>query len=594
MPLTPSGNYEPQSVSGYFPQDLYNLGAGPAKTPQATLKAKYFTKVIQKTDEGQVIHWRVIVEDTRGGANLTFGQFDQDFDRVASSSLDTRYYRTLILPQKSTNYGTGPAAGYYGVHNVNAFGFLHVGVGSTANASFFKETSLSDPTLGAITYSPASAIVSMSNVAVGSGRANARIAIGHLSNVVQLLDSAYTATPMHADTAACFGIIQTFLNNNQLLIYSGNAIRYLDSTVAVATQPTVGITNVPNGGYAVGILQLAGTPARAYWVWPKTDATYPLLQGNQSPGRLVSTNLEGTDWQEIPLDMDNVYYVAAVGSSAVVASDRNRIVYYDGRSRPRDINWLVDRTITSGYVIECRGLGCNGSEILIEVNYYAPNDTSLQYYRWTEVYNLESNALHIVTPARAIGTPTSNSGMRTIPMASIPLSSGSGFSQVVRLDNGTNSASFERVFIPVYGYNPFTLYKQTTDGGSGTGNEYESEGSVYWPSFELAGLEGWPKMVTRIIAMGDIDAGGTAATAATQTITAGNLTATFGTGLSGRSQLQDLVDSGDVFYRLSMSTVLTRTTASTRFTPNGLPFMVEGYCWVEDIDPPFGWESDGR
>ena len=598
MPLDASGNYTPPSVSGYYPPDLFNLGAPEAKTGQRTLKGLYSVRVVDKLPEGDIIQWKVIVEDARGGLNLTQGHFDDDYDRVSSSDLDTRHYRTLILNQLTTNQSGSvtPTANFYGVHSAMFSSKLHIGVGSTANRALFAETSTSDPTLAVVTYSPASAITHMGTISTGSAMANARLAIGHESNVVQLLDAAYATTAMHADTAGCYGIIQTFINNNQLLIYSGGSIRYLDSSVAVTTQPTVGISNVPSGGYALGIAQLSGTPARAYWVWPRVNNTLPLLLGSESPGRLISTNLEGTDFQEIPLGLANVYWACLVGGSAVVASDRSRIVYYDGRSRPRDINWISNREANGNFVYECRGLGQNGQEIIIDVNRYAsPNGGNQAVTRWLEAYNLETNAVHQISKAQTIAAAAAlNTSKRSVAMARIPISEQTGFSQILRNESGTSTTSWDRMFIPVYGYNPFNLYRQTDSANANTGNEYEATGTYTTPEFELPGLEGWPKMVSRIVMMGNVDTGGTASTAATQTVTAGNLTATFSTGLSGRAQLQELVDAGDVIYKLQLSTTLARTTANTRYTPQGFPIMIEGYAFIGNMEPPFGFNSDGR
>jgi hypothetical protein len=257
---------------------------------------------------------------------------------------------------------------------------------------------------------------------------------------------------------------------------------------------------------------------------------------------------------------------------------------------------LERRDVGRTLLYRCGGLGQNGQEILIEVNkFQSPQGGNQAVTRWLEVYNLETNAVHQISAVQTIAAAAAfSTTKRSVSMPRIPVSTQTGFSQILRLDNGSTTATFDRMFIPVYGYNPYNLYRQTNTSNPSTGNEYESTGTMRTPKFELPGLEGWPKMVSRIVMMGDVDSGGTATTAATQSITAGNLTATFGTGLSGRSQIQNLTDSGDVFYKLQVETTLTRTSASTRFTPNGFPIMIEGYCWIGAMEPPFGWNSDNR
>lgn len=583
-------NYTPPSVSGYFPSDLFNSGAGqPGYTPGVT-QPNFQARSLSRTPDGEIIFWRLILEDFRGGLNVTVAPYNGTHDRISSSTLDTRFYRSLILPQLTTTYTTpDPGGTIVGLHSVNIFNRLMWAAGSTNASCLFRENSISDPTPTAVSgYNSTSAITGLSLGVIGGATAAQRLIISRLSNAMQVIsDSVGTvAGTMHADTNPGWGAIQTFVNDNLLLLYANGAIRYLRATDAITTQPTVGLSSVPNGGFAVGMVKLAGAPLRPTWVWPFQDTTGGMLaNGSESPGHVVQTNVEATDYQEIPVGLRYVYWCINVNGTALVSSDRERITYYDGKYAARDITWIANREPNSDYIYEARGGFCNGNEVWVLVNKRKSTNGTGNTQVWWEVYNLETNAWHQVSAA----TTTSTTGsMGLMAGGALPYSATTGFT------NAYYDGSWKNIFVPVYGYSPFDLYRNTTGSQSTTGNEYEATGTLTTPQWELPGLEGWPKLVTRIFALGDIDAGGTAATDAYQTITAGNLSGTFRTGLSGRAQLVNLQDNMDLFYKLQVSTTLGRTTNSTRYTPNGLPIIIEGVCFVGNLNPPYAWMEDVR
>ena len=587
-----TGIYTPPAVSGFYPSDLYEFGKQFQSSGQPDTKPEFSARVIDRLPEGDIIAWRVTLRSVHGGLNTTIGDFERDYDRVSSSTLDTRWYRALLLPQLTTNATTpDPGGTLVGMHSCNVMDRLWWGIGSTANNALFNETSATDSTPQAITYTPTGSICSLSAVKSGSATAARMLAVGRTgSNEAQLISSV-TGTvnaTMHTDTYRCWGIIQTFINNNQLLIYSNGAIRYLDSTVAATTQPTVGLSDVPDGGYALGMAKLSGAPVRPYWWWPYEDNNSGnLLSSAEKPGRVVSTNQEGTDYQEIPLGLKYIFSSCVVNNSAIAASDKERVVIYDGRAAPRDIPWITDREPDSDRVYECRGLFANGPELWIRVNQKAASgataNTNTRIF-W-EVYNIETNAIHRVSETYTAG---STGSYGNLPGGSMPYSQTTGFAQTYE------DGSWRKIFVPVYGYNPYTLYRQTSAAASGTGNEYAESGTYTSPEWELPGLEGWPKIVSRILFMGDVDSGGSASTAATITITAGNMSGQFDVGHSGRAQLADMDDNGSAFYRLQVAITMARTTGSTRFTPNGLPVIIEGYAFVGNNKPPYGFYEDVR
>lgn len=595
MTATPY-NYVPPSVSGYFPNDLYNYGApASGKIGEAKFHPSYKTKVIKRTPEGDVVHWQVLIEDMRGGLNCTFGKFSSeliyesgDYDRIAWTDAEARFYRTLCLPQLTTQQTlTQAIQAFSGVHSANAFNKLHIAMGNnTYSPVVFAESTA--PTLtGTSIPSPAGGgfISCLRTVAIGGASPAERLMLGSASAAAILYDSNYVGTSMHGDTIQCYGAIQTFINNNTLLIMSNGALRSLDSTVAVNTQPTVTLANVPIGGWAMGLAKLAGAPIRPYWVFPTNPGGAIIMADTGFYGRVVSTNPEGNDYQEVPTGLRWVQMACIANDSAIVASDGQRVTINDGRSTPRDILCLTDRLYAgtntanfSDYTVKIRGVGARGPEVWVEL--VATNNVTT--YRWWERYDMVHNAWHQMSKAYTLSGTDS-----TVLMAgSMPWSTASGY---IYTYSGTASGSTGHQVSAIqalpYGTNPYTAYNSLT----GTVATYDNNINLTSPKWELPGLEGHPKMATRLEFLGDLDAGGAGSQC---TVTAGNLTGTYITGLSQRAQLADFVDTGDVFYPLQITLTGQRGSGNTHVTPNFLPILVEGYCFVRNVELPYAFIDD--
>ena len=579
------------TVSGYFPEDIFNLGAPQANVTAPRRNQNFQQRVVLSVPgKGKVIQWRLLLEEARGGLNKPLGLWDEDYDRISSSDADARWPLTLILPQLTTNATTpDPGGTLKGIHSCHVYDQLVIGAGSTSNSALFTETSSTDPTIIAKTFTPSGAITSVTPVTIGGPSVSQRLAVGYNgANPVQIVASNFTvAGTMDAATNNCWGIIQTFLNNNQLLIYAGNAIRHMDSTAAItSTVINTGLNNIPMGGYALGMAKLGGAPIRPLWVFPLEDQTGGMLaNGAEKPGRIVFTNQEGTDYQEIPLGLKYVFFACLMNNSAVVATDKERIIYYDGRAAPRDLQWVAEREPDSDKVYECRGLFTNGPELWIDVNQKASANGTGSTKRWWEVYNTDTNSWYQVSATQTLSS-TGSFGLGA--SGALPYSKTTGFTHIY------SDGSWRRIFVPVYGYNPYNLYRQTSGSQTSTGNEYELTATYTSPKWELPGLEGWPKITTRISFMGDVDSGGTTTSNATVVVTAGNMSATFATGFSDRAQTAPITDNQSTYYKLQVSEVLTRNSGSTRWTPQGFPVMIEGLCFIGDNQLPEWFLDDVR
>ena len=159
-----------------------------------------------------------------------------------------------------------------------------------------------------------------------------------------------------------------------------------------------------------------------------------------------------------------------------------------------------------------------------------------------------------------------------------PLAAGSGtYSRYTSTLIDYEDGSWRRVQVVPYGYDPATMLSQSDGAQTTTGNEYESTGANEGTILILPDMEGWDLTMARITADVDMDAGGTAATAATATIEGGGKTLTLVTGKSGKPQSRAYPGNTDIFHELQAKWTLTRTTASTRFTPRLRWVKYEGY-----------------
>ena len=243
------------------------------------------------------------------------------------------------------------------------FGKYVQACGGTANNALAVETSTSNPALTLLTYTPGSVITGLWPIVIGGATAPVRLAVGRSGGVVEVLsDVASPPTSfgtMHANTTACWGIISSPLNSTTpgtplLLIYSNGNIYTLDGASAIGTAPTVATASVPNGGYAVGIVELPGEPQRAFWVIPKEDqgTTSMLDRAGTNPfrgARLASTNLEGTDLQYVALPID-VLWALRTGPNSIWVSDGESI--YEIGAEIVDLGLQRERMFQSSTILD--------------------------------------------------------------------------------------------------------------------------------------------------------------------------------------------------------------------------------------------------
>ena len=605
--------FNPTKFSGYFPTDVSNLGAPLFATQRPRSKPKYTTRVVYQDAEGEIIQWRVMVEDLGGGFGELEGSFEELHDRFTGftssdatnfkGNLDTRFYRTACLPLAPSSTTVSATASFlFAAHSINIYGRLFIA--SYHDELLWAETSSTNATLAAVSHTLGADIESLNVISIGGN--TPRLAVGLTGANAKILNTdGTTAATMHASTATCYGMIQTPTivpdHPEPILIYAGNSIYTLDKDAAETAAPTQTLTNVPLGGCALGLAKIGGGAYRALWVWPKDNTYMYLSTGVTHPhedyGRIVSTNLEGDEYHEIPMGLSNgVRFATIINESSVAASNNYRVTYYDGRTLPRDLHWSDNLSPDSDARYRILGLTNNGKEVIVlsvKEEDTTP-DSDIFYYRM-DAYDIVANSWHIIGYLK--GTTATYA---TVNYITPTISTSSNNLYIPEL------ANIFIVPIPNYGSNTMTNKRQTT--GSSAGTITDATAFTLLPAWELPGLEGWPKTVERLIFLGDVDSGGTDAyiryfifipsTTKDYATTITTLSSqddipsiTVYAGLEGRAHKVDWTDKGFI-YKLQVGILASRTAADTKKNVNALPFILEGYCYVGRPQPPIGFLTD--
>lgn len=591
MPFDPNTRqYIPPEVSGYFAPDLYNFTSPVVYEGKARSTPNFTARIVDRSRDYEIVQWRLVIEDLRGGIGAEQAMFADTFDRTSfkQTTADTRFYRQAILGPRPVNVtlpitiGTG-----MGIHHAHVFDVLWMGRGSTSQC-LIRETSSSNPALTTVSYSPGSSIISMAPIVIGGTTSARRLAIGRQSGPVQVIGSLSGTVDLtlHTNTTACYGIIQVpTLSDSEpdpILLYAGNAIRRLLKTQSTDA-PTTLLNNVPNGGMALGLVRLGGAPLMAAWLWPRRHLTGHMYQIPIEPGRVVLTDLRAVSYFELDMGLPYVTHAVIYNGTAIFASDGSRITVNDGRAKARDLGWPASVDGLANNVTSLRpqvlGMCVNGAELWVMVNYLKTDSTNeIALF----IYDIPTNAWHRLVK---IQSDTSPPGGDDTPVPSYPLSP-----TTRRLYASLQSAglqSMHRFYVPHYGENPFETqrlvwpYDPPGDGFDG------SVAKIMTPAWELPGLEGWPKTVSRIVFMGDVDAGNTdfgsgayvEVGVVPDNVTGNIPTVRFSSRMADRPQIAEWPDKS-LFYRLQLLISMQRGS-DPKATPNALPIAVEGYAYIK-------------
>ncbi|MDZ4250771.1 MAG: hypothetical protein U0990_11905 [Candidatus Nanopelagicales bacterium] len=540
-----------------------------------------------RTSVNGVVGFELVLRDQSGGLNALDGDFDVIGSRSRASSLDTRYPRYLTLPPLlTTQAAPDPGGTITGLHHANIFSTCIIGMGASAfsdgvSASLFKETSATNPTLVGIDYTATSSITCLQPVNLGSATVAKMLLVGRLSDPAQLLSDA-TGTvnaTLHTDVEPLWGAIPTFLPELPILLYANGAIRILNGSAAATTQPTVTLSSVPNGGYALGLLPFGG-PWRAYWVWPTANNASGLLN-TEGSGVIVHTTQEGTDPYPLMLPMLRFVRYAAIvpGRQALVASDDEIIVVHDGQTI-RNTYWASEREPDSDIQQEIRGFFVKDSDVYVMGTRRKSDFTSASPNTTIFIEQLDWRTM---TWHRVSAEVTLSVGGRVGPIAgSLPVSSGSGFSHY-HVDG-----AWYRQWQPFPGGEFLTPFhaRQTAGAAAASGKAAAASGTWTSPYWNFPDFNGYPKEVTEIVFGGRIENVGSPTTAGKVVVTAGGRTATFGTGFTDEHQVSTFPGIGDLWDTLQMTVAATQQsggTDPTRANINAFPITIRGLIYADTV-----------
>ena len=569
--LTGANAYQPPSTGST--NDVFNLltPRTPYTSGFARRPARYSISKLDK--EGNYYYWRIELISTLGGLNAQRGLFPEVHDKLAVSSMDSRFPDQLIQPQLETISTTPDPTSPTVLAWTHAFNTFVMGSGTGANTSLFFETSATNPVPSAFTYTPLGAILCLVPVVLNTAVPYLMVGTTGGANFRTDLANPPGGSANGTGNLAnpTYGAIQTTINDNAVLFLTavsgtGAGLSYLAGTSTVVTAPTLASTRqMPKGGYAVGLISLGG-PARCYWFQPRVSYVNSALG---TAGDIISTNQNGADWQ--PLVITALPYVlyAFPFRGGIAATDGRDWVHISANGEKR-LYEFRDRYANSNISYRIRGGTANGPELISEVQEIASAGSTTVTNRYLEAYNYELDAWHTISAK----TNLSTTGLLGTPAAgALPLSQTTGYVSTY------TDGSWYQLNLPPYGYNPYPDRK-TSGATAGTGRTFATGGQVYWPAFQIPGLEGWPLAVRRISGNPQIEiGGGTPSSYPTVNILVGGMSATFVYGYDQGRQEFTFWDNENVVYELQPILNINQQvggTDPTRTTLQALPIVIEG------------------
>ncbi len=416
-------NFMPLAGFGGF--DYLTAGTQPSEKGVAPAQRNTCRLWNQPGDPPWLGRGELVINDfSQQGLNHPEGDFSTNSNGYAWATLATNMTNELVPSPILISFTDASIAGNKpGFHTCAAFGTVFMGIGSAANHSLFKETSTTDPTPVAITYSPAAEICGMARtLATGAER----LAVGHVGQPVKFFsDAAGTVSATgDASTNSCWDIIMSGVNANaakpgtpQLLLYCGTTIGYISSDVAMTTAVTVSHTGVNAGGWAVGAIKAQGRAQMAYWGIPQVTNTSGVLASGAYCDIYATPMDGGTDFLPIQLKyLPNGVKKAIPFRDGILAHDGEHVVYWDGNNEydlsifKKRVSEQVSRTATGptinhDVVFSVCGLIVRGADCGALVA-AVPGDGATNAQVFGEMYNFETGSWHNIAFPQDAGALT--------------------------------------------------------------------------------------------------------------------------------------------------------------------------------------------
>jgi len=534
---------------------------------------------VRKTNIPGVWYWKAGIFTTDGGTNKRQGDFNRDFDRTASSTLDTRFPRTLSLPLRPVAQTTAdPAGSLAGIHHCRGLSTntLFIGCGSTDDAALFYESS---GTITAITGAgtagrPGSAITCLVNLPSNGGQI---VLLGRAGAApVSVTDTSGTIGHTgHASLNPTWGAVSTPYGYN--LFYANAGWWTQPDTGNITAAPTQSLSGIRNGGYVLGILKRGGGPARCYyWVPRATNTSGGLLYGSEVVGDVYSVNLEGYDNQPVNFDPYLPYVTwAAILDEGILASDGRNLVWNNAKYNV-PLHEFRDRNLAAEGLV--RGAACIGRDCYVRAQGYAGVVQSR--FEWWDYLDLDKFRWHQISATSAVTWASAGS---VLPGGSLPWSFNGQNPSYMYTYRNTEWARLEWL---QNGVNPYSLSGSVVGAGLSLPT-FATSGSWTGPQFQLPGLEGKAKVVRAIHYLNNpAHAGGFGGTLANagsvkwEEVQSG-LSKTFYAleNVAGASQFApDNMSVFDVFE--PKCTITQGASSADGYTADGIPVIFEG--WAAD------------
>lgn len=515
--------FTPQSGGGALPD------YGASRTPNPYLQSGYSeqigpvrTTVIPLRSKGQQVSGLYYFRQERFNNQGGYRQLGTDKDYHASrssGSLDARFKDQGILTQFTNTTSTSLNINEWSVHHTNIFGRLVVamrkaGGGGETYLWIDQATALTNPFLAKLSYSQGAGhdITGLTNVTF-AGVNYLAVQFGEIGSgsgaAVQLLSDVAYPTPtifgsMHADTKSCWGMVVSpdptaYLIMNSAASATTSSIRVMAPGAAYNSQPTVTISQLPVGGYAIGLLAIGGPPLRAYFNIPPLGGsvgvasqpggnTVSSANSNDYKGRIVSVNARGFDLQEYgrsQMPLNNVPLSSGF-RDGLLGSDTDRLIFSNLIRAPKDLRLGKDRFANSSrqrkimgwwtrnnydlYVLEeetSATVGGDGAASRFQVQYY-----DFDQDEWTPVSTFQTE--------QTTGLQCWN------PTGTFPVSDGTGYMHML---SGQNPWNLYWQFQPPPATNPYQ-YRQTSGAGATSGTKFATAGQDVSALMTLSGLPG--------------------------------------------------------------------------------------------------------
>lgn len=599
-PALPTAPYSPAGSN--FAPDFYfrnsTLGSSHRTPPRNEFRPSQLRK---GRNTLPIVQWTLILRDFSGGMGVFAGPFDQYNNRyMAARKIDASVPGYLLNGQLVSSASSPvPTGNKMGVHYLNIFDTMIWGVGSGANVSLIKETSATDPTPTAITYTPTGSITGLFPAVIGGATAAQRMLVCRSgANAIQIVSTA-TGTvdaTMDSSTNGAWGGLQTSLPGFPIIIYAGNTLLNSLTAASATGDAATGVISVPAGGTMLGEFALGqGTPL-GWMLLPKSDVTAgALLAGSEKPMFLHHFNLEGTDLQKFNFkSFPNGIYQCVFVNNGWIATDKTRVSFHDGTNE-QDLGLFdeqphaVDATnlnynISSNFRFECRGFATLGDTPLALCALIDTTSAVSTLMFWKR-YDWDAKAWHYM------GEATSNEAIMAGGNGH-GVSNNTNFTQMY---NAT-TAAWKRIQALPSGQNPYTQNRKTSGAGSSTGSQVEAAAEIWSVIWSLPGCEGYPSVIEEIRYNGDVWAGGSGASVEwrvareTDALTelsatmsfASAITAVFDATTRTGGQHKSFGDNKSAFYNLWLYGLLTRGSDSRMF-PTGLPIVIRGLTFMDYV-----------